>query len=71
MQVKKTEVPIFIVHGDSDMYNPTYMAYDLYDAAAGEKDIWIVSGANHGMAYYANPAEYAAKVKAFYDNYID
>jgi fermentation-respiration switch protein FrsA (DUF1100 family) len=55
-QVKKTDIPIFIIHGDADNYNPTFMAYDIYDSISGEKELWIVPKADHGMAYYENPS---------------
>ena len=70
-QVKKTSVPIFFIHGDIDAYNPTYMAYSLYEAAAGEKELWIVQNANHGMAYYIDPSEYANRIRAFYGRYLE
>ena len=68
-QVKKTSVPIFFIHGGADDFVPTFMAYELYEAAAGEKELWIVKGAKHVKAYSTNPDEYKSRVKAFYGKY--
>jgi fermentation-respiration switch protein FrsA (DUF1100 family) len=64
-QVRRSDIPTFIIHGEIDSYNPTYMAYDIYDAVGGEKELWIVPQANHGLAYYMNPEEYFTRVWAF------
>jgi pimeloyl-ACP methyl ester carboxylesterase len=39
--------PLLIVHGDQDLYFPTYHAHQLHDAAAEPKDLWIVPGFGH------------------------
>ena len=69
-QVKKTKLPLLLIHGDADIYNPTEMAYALYDAAAGETELWIVPGAAHGMAFYVMPEEYIRRCEDFYQNYV-
>ncbi|GHU99793.1 alpha/beta hydrolase [Spirochaetia bacterium] len=68
--VKKTRVPIFFIHGANDDFNPTYMVYELYEAAQGAKELWVVPGATHGMAYAVNPEEYINRVSGFYEKYI-
>jgi len=69
-QVKKAQVPIFIIHGAEDSYNPTFMAYEIYDAIPGEKDLWIVPGAEHGVSYFVDQDEYTGRMKAFYEKYL-
>ena len=69
-QVKKTKLPIFFIHGDADIYNPTEMVYELYGTAGGEKELWVVPGAEHGMAFYTMPEEYINRVESFYEKYI-
>jgi fermentation-respiration switch protein FrsA (DUF1100 family) len=68
--VKKASIPIFFIHGAIDNFNPTYMVYELFDAAQTAKELWIVPGANHGMAYDVNPEEYIKRVSGFYEKYI-
>ena len=70
-QVKKINIPIFIIHGDMDSYNPTYMAYDIYNSIVGEKELWIVPQAEHGLAYNQNPDEYFRRIWTFLDKYKD
>lgn len=69
-QVAKSNIPVFIIHGDVDTYNPTFMAYDIYEAINVEKKLWIVPEANHGLAYYVDPNEYMNNVFEFLNNYI-
>jgi fermentation-respiration switch protein FrsA (DUF1100 family) len=68
--VKKASVPILFIHGDSDDFNPVYMVYELYEAAASSKELWVVRGAQHGMAYEADPEEYVRRVGEFCDRYM-
>lgn len=70
-QVKKTKLPIFFIHGDSDTFVPVKMVYDLYEAANGEKELYIVPNAEHGNAYDAEPNVYEDKVTHFLRKYID
>jgi len=70
-QVKKTKLPIFFIHGDSDTFVPVKMVYDLYEAANGEKELYIVPNAEHGNAYDAEPNVYEDKVTHFLKKYID
>lgn len=70
-QVKKTSTPIFFIHGGADNYNPVWMVYKLYDAAAGEKKLWVVKGVKHGVTYYKNPDQYNQKVREFYESYLN
>ena len=57
-------VPVLLVHGGADTYNPTSMAHQLHAAHPGA-DLWIVPGAEHGMAYFSDPAQYRARVEGF------
>jgi fermentation-respiration switch protein FrsA (DUF1100 family) len=69
-QVKKSDTPIFFIHGDADKYVPTLMVYKLYDAVSCEKALWIVEGAKHAKAYDANPEAYKERLKSFYVKYL-
>jgi fermentation-respiration switch protein FrsA (DUF1100 family) len=70
-QVRKSRVPILFIHGEADDFVPVSMARELYEAAACEKELWIVPGAAHAMAYYVNPGEYIRRVRGFYSTYIN
>ena len=69
-QVKKSRVPLFLIHGSADTFVPPSMAHALYDAAGGEKELWIVEGAGHVKAYSTAPEEYISRVRGFYRRYF-
>lgn len=63
--VKKTRLPVLFIHGEADDMIPVSMAYELYEAAAGEKELLIVPGAGHAQAMDKNPALYYETVFEF------
>lgn len=69
-QVKKTDLPILFIHGENDTFVPVEMVYELYEAANGEKELYLVPNAEHGNAYDANPTLYEEKVSDFLTKYI-
>ncbi|MDR3293593.1 MAG: alpha/beta hydrolase [Clostridiales bacterium] len=69
-QVKKSNTPIFFIHGGSDTLVPTKMVYPLYEAANCEKELLVVDGAEHGESVYALGAQYWVYVKNFLDRYV-
>ncbi len=70
-QVKKTSLPIFFIHGKEDAFVPVEMVYELYEAANGEKELYIVPDAEHGNAYDADPETYENKVKEFLHQHMN
>lgn len=69
-QVKKCTLPMFFIHGDADTFVPTWMVHPLYEAKPQPKELWIVPGAEHAVAYKENPEEYTRKVSDFVSKYI-
>jgi fermentation-respiration switch protein FrsA (DUF1100 family) len=67
-QVKKTNIPIFFIHGSEDNFVNTDMVYSLYDACPTQKDIYVVEGAGHGQSLYLDPDLYFEKVFSFIDS---
>ena len=67
-QVKKTNIPIFFIHGSEDNFVNTDMVYRLYDACPTKKDIFVVEGAGHGQSLYLDPDQYFEKVFRFIDS---
>lgn len=63
--LKKEILPVLFIHGSADLWAPVAMAYELYDCCAGEKDLLIIEGANHGECYKIDPLKYEAKVVTF------
>ncbi|GIN70597.1 alpha/beta hydrolase [Bacillus sp. J14TS2] len=66
-QVKKNTRPLFIIHGDADDLVPTAMGHELYEAAGGEKELWIVPDAGHTKAFDNVTEEYENRLKKFLD----
>lgn len=69
-QVAKSELPMLFIHGDKDTYVPTWMVYPLYETKPAPKELWIVLGASHAVAYKENKEEYTQKVHNFVEQYI-
>ncbi|MNI17971.1 Thermostable monoacylglycerol lipase [compost metagenome] len=69
-QLQKNKLPMLFIHGDSDTFVPTEMVWRLYQACTTEKDIYIVKGASHGMAYGTDQPTYEQKVAEFVGQYI-
>ncbi|WP_153731059.1 alpha/beta hydrolase [Sporosarcina obsidiansis] len=66
-QVKKNTRPLLIIHGDTDDLVPTKMAQQIYDAAEGDKELWIVPDAGHTKAYDNITIDYEKHVQSFLD----
>ena len=69
--LKKAKVPVFFIHGDSDVFVPTAMVYDNYNACASEKEIWLTKGVPHAKSQIIYPEEYGEKCRAFAEKYFD
>ena len=70
LAVKKTDLPILIIHGEEDDMIPVAMANELYEAAAGEKELLIIPGAGHAQAMDKNPELFYDTIFSFLTNYI-
>jgi len=70
-QVKKNTIPLLIIHGDADELVPTEMAYELYEAASGEKELWIVPDVGHVKAYTKETEAYQERLQQFIDEVFD
>ncbi|GAB2566336.1 alpha/beta hydrolase [Gracilibacillus alcaliphilus] len=66
-QVQENTLPLLIIHGEDDDLVPTAMGRELYEAAGGEKELWIVPDAGHTKAFDNVTREYENRIKAFLD----
>ncbi|MBI4248600.1 MAG: alpha/beta fold hydrolase [Elusimicrobia bacterium] len=62
--------PILIIHGDNDPRMPLQEARALYAECGEPKELWIVSGADHGKCREASPEEYERRLLAFFEKNI-
>lgn len=67
--VKKSHTPTFFIHGDCDVFVPTSMVFELYNAAKCEKQLYVAHGAAHVDSQYIDPELYYKQVFAFIDKY--
>lgn len=70
-QVKDNTLPLFIIHGEDDDLVPTDMAHEIYEAAGGEKELWIVPESGHVKAMDNFTGEFKERVGAFVDDVLD
>ena len=69
-QVRKCTRPMLFIHGNADTFVPTWMVHPLYEAKPQPKELWIVPGAEHAVAYKENPEVYTERVRTFVNTYI-
>ena len=70
-QLKKCQKPMLFIHGGKDDFVPTYMVYEVYDAANCEKDLYIVDEAGHAEAKDCDVDAYWNKVFSFINEKMD
>ena len=69
-QVARSQVPILFIHGSEDMFVPYEMHGRLYEAAACDKEKYVVGGAAHGESSIVDEERYWERVTGFADKYI-
>lgn len=69
--IQNCYLPMLFIHGEEDSLLPVDMAYTLYEAKPGEKELWILPGVDHGAAYRDYPDVYTQRVRTFVDTYFD
>lgn len=68
--VANSRVPTLFIHGDEDKLIDVNMSYELFEAAACEKEIFIVEGAGHGQAQDKDPEAYYGRIENFLSRYL-
>lgn len=64
--VKKTSLPLLIIHGMADTFVPYQMSEQIYDAAASkDKKLLLFKGAYHGISYMNNEKVYIGEIRSF------
>ena len=69
--VADLKMPLLIIHGDADKVVPVEHAYDLYEAATGDKTLWIVKGGGHTAAFGANRQEYRPRLLSYLEKTLN
>lgn len=69
-QVSQAKVPILFIHGDADTFVPYSMVHQLYQACPTDKDLYVVPGAGHGLAFRRDPERYIRTVELFVNRHL-
>ncbi len=67
--LRRTKVPVLLVHGEDDHFVPVEMTYENYEACASPKRMLIIPGADHGMSYYLAKDAYEEAVRNFWRDF--
>lgn len=67
--VRHTSLPVLIIHGEEDDMIPVSMAYELHEAAPGEKELLVIPGAGHAQAVDKDPELYYQTVFDFLEKF--
>lgn len=70
-QVARTDIPMLFIHGDSDSFVPTEMVYAVHGSHTGNKALYIVEGASHGLAYNVDPEAYSTELVKFLNQWTN
>jgi uncharacterized protein len=62
--------PLFFIHGGADDITSVTHSRRLYDAYRGPREIWIVQGAPHAGAYFADRPLYVERVAGFFARHL-
>lgn len=62
--------PLFFIHGGADDITSVAHSRRLYDAYRGPREIWIVQGAPHTGAYFADRPLYVERVAGFFARHL-
>jgi fermentation-respiration switch protein FrsA (DUF1100 family) len=62
--------PLFFIHGGGDEMTSMNHSRRLYDAYRGPREIWIVQGAPHAGAYFADRPLYVERVAGFFARHL-
>ena len=60
------KVPVIFFHGDADHFVPCYMSRKNYEACPSRKQLVIIPGAGHGLAYPVDPEGYLTAAGEFF-----
>ena len=64
-EVKKTKVPILIIHGESDTFVPARMSEQAYEANPAMIERHTFPGAEHGLSWFYGTERYQRIVRDF------
>lgn len=67
--IRKLRMPVLVAGGTSDLQTPPKETRRLFEAAPGNKALWLVEGAAHQDLYAFDPVQYRVRQMAFFDQF--
>lgn len=67
--VKHATVPMLFIHGEGDVFVPSSMGKEIFDACTSEKEALFFPGTQHAQSFFDHPKEYEDAVMAFINKY--
>jgi fermentation-respiration switch protein FrsA (DUF1100 family) len=64
-EIQKLKAPMYLIGGTSDILAPPAGIHELYDAAACEKQLWMIPWANHNDFFSYAETEYERRIGDF------
>lgn len=61
--LQKNRLPIFMAHGKADDFVPCEMTQKAFNICKGDKQLYLVDGAGHGLSFLVDKQGYAAAVR--------
>ena len=68
--VRKTNIPILLIHGEDDRFVPCDMSREIAAACASPITFVTIPGAGHGLSYMVSPKEYEEATIQFIESVI-
>jgi uncharacterized protein len=63
--------PLLLIHGGADATIPVSHTYRVYAAAGEPKELWVVEGAPHCGAYFADRQAYCRRIAGFFARHLE
>lgn len=67
--VAKSTIPILFIHGENDLFVPTFMGEACFEACTAAKDKLFVEGAGHTQSYFKCPELYEETLLSFINSH--
>lgn len=67
---RRVRQPVFMIHGERDMYIPMKMAETLRHSLSGRSKLWIVPGVKHNGAVAAMEEVYYRRISRFFQRHL-
>ncbi len=64
--VKKSQVPVLLIHGEDDRYVPCYMSEEIKEANSEKVSRHTFKNAGHGISYFADKRRYCELTEEFF-----